>query len=147
MTAGFNKFLKTLVLEYSDDNTFTASVDVDVYVEENPLLAKNPDLVFDTSAKTKVTYAIDIEYKSWGINSIDARIIKIEDFTIEYVDYSKGDEQEEYKLATIKISEIEPRDVKQEFAISKHGTIYPTRLTITLDSSLTPLASKCVVVF
>lgn len=142
----YSKTKKTLNEQsYENENVFISEVTVDL--DDSDFRAKHPDFDFSSSAKTKVKYSLDIEYRSWGIKGIDAKAISVENFTVEYLDYSKGEDKEEEGRITVEMSNFDASKMAVEMNIGEHGSIYPVTLRLALDPDYKPIAEKSTLLF
>ena len=141
----YSKVGKKVLKEQSGDMTFEAEVEVDLTINNS----KSDHIEYDSyHTKTRVVYAIDIEYRSYGIKEINmGRIISIDDFTISYTDYSDGENEEKEGELVIQIPKNDLSDISVKFGIHEYGAVYPTSLEITLDDKLKPILEKTKLIF
>jgi hypothetical protein len=145
MTQNFNTALHSLISEQSDENKFNTQVFVEI--NDYDFRSRNPDKDPDTSSKAKIEYSIDIDYRSWGIKGIDVSILSVDDFTIEYIDYSLGDDKEKYELLKVKTSSMDCSKINKELNIGKFGQIFPQKLELHVDEHYVPVPEKSTIYF
>ena len=100
------------------DAQFTANADLDIHVD-------SPDVLADGPRTIPVKFSIELEYRSWGIKSIDALVRGKQSVVVQF---TKGEEEFE--------KEIELDFDSAEYEISNNqGVVTVDSVYLSLDAN------------